>query len=362
MADPPVSSPDGSDWLTISFVDGRACIDCHRRKIKCDVVDKGTPCTNCEVHRRPGCCLYEKKRTRELRQHASPRVTRTIRPRESAPVDMDVDAPAATGVACPPNTRTPTPDDGDASDPGNLAEFIDHEEIRSAAIELEGRMCFIGTGVSNFNYLVRQSSLRPADENAFHFANRQFRRAHTAHDLQNVPPETLKRLNPALERRLLQAYFERVNRGWAIVDEEYFMAVYDAKGAQNGLSLVLLNAILIVGVHVLAEEDPKLKALQPVLFRRTKCLIDRRFEQDRTVYVQAALLLTWYSDGLEEILANAWHWIGVATRIALGHGMNRDVSMTSMPAVSKRIWARLWWTMVQFDTMVSAAYGRVPAL
>ncbi|KAF4119815.1 hypothetical protein GMORB2_4481 [Geosmithia morbida] len=326
--------------------------NCHRRKTRCDIVDKGAPCTNCSKHSRPGCRLYEKK-TRSYHRDVQPRVNRAIRPRDINPV--------AAGASGTP-TRSPTPVAREASDPGNLAEFIDREELRTAAINLRGRMCFIGTGVSNFNYLVRQSSLNPIDEGAVHFANRQFHPVHTAHDLRSVPPSALERLDTALERRLLGAYFERVNRGWPIVDEHHFMTQYESKDPEDGPSLPLLNAILIVGAHALGSEDESLKALQPVLFRRTKTLIDRRFDQDRTVYVQAALLLTWYSDGLEELTANAWHWIGIATRIALGHGIHRDVTKSRMLPVSKRIWTRLWWVLVQFDTMVSASYGRIPAL
>jgi transcriptional regulatory protein AMDR len=247
-------------------------------------------------------------------------------------------------------------------DPGNLAEFIDREDVRTAVIDQHGRTCFIGTEVSNFNYLVRQSSFQPGYDSVFHFGNRQFARKFTAHDLQHVPPEALERTSREMETRLLRAYFENVNTGWPIVDEECFMAQYERKTARCQLPLPLLNAILVVGAHVVAAYDGSVRELQPTFFHRAKLLVDYRFEQDRTMYVQVALLLTWYSDGLEEIVANAWHWIGIATRTALGCGMHRDVSGSSMTPIAKRTWARLFWVLFQFDTMVSLSYGRPQAM
>ncbi|KAG9250715.1 fungal-specific transcription factor [Emericellopsis atlantica] len=327
---------------------GRACTHCHQRKVRCDILDKGAPCTNCRTTGRAGCLMYEKKRLRSSRR---PSREIPIRPRETASASLSATA-----------TPRDAADSAEENDPGNLAEFIDCEDVRTAMIDHHGRTCFIGTEVSNFNYLVRQSSCQPGYDSVFHFGNRQFARKLTAHDLQHVPPEALERPSKEMEARLLRAYFDNVNTGWPIVDEEHFMAQYEGKVTRCPVPLPLLNAIFVVGSHVLAAHDSSIRALQPTFFRRAKLLVDYRFEQDRTMYVQVALLLTWYSDGLEEIVANAWHWIGIATRTALGAGMHRDVSKSSMMPMAKRTWARLFWVLFQFDTMVSLSYGRPQAM
>lgn len=264
-------------------------------------------------------------------------------------------------------------DDDGGHEPGNLADLIYRQDLREAELGPLGRMCFIGSDVSNFSYLVRQvsspsSSPSSPQTSSFHFGSRQLHRRHTAHELQRVPAEALERCAPALEQRLLRAYFAHVNPGWAVVDEVHFMAQYRGQDAlRNPLLLPLLNAVLLVGAHVLVArdgdgDDGSLAPLQATLFRRAKTLVDCRFEQDRTMYVQVALLLTWYSDGHEEIVANAWHWIGFAIRIAVGHGMHRDATHSKMPPVHRRLWTRLWWILYQFDTAVSAAYGRPQTL
>ncbi|KAK8145833.1 hypothetical protein G3M48_003953 [Beauveria asiatica] len=329
---------------------GRACVHCHYRKVRCDVVDKGSPCSNCRVHGQPNCQVYQRSKTRSARARGAHVVA--IAPK-------DPEAEAAAAAAC-------TSAQDEEHEPGNLADLVYRQDLRDAELGQLGRMCFIGSDVSNFGYLVRQVA-QPQRRDAFHFGSRQFARRHTAHELQRVPPEALTRCAAPLERRLLRAYFDRVNPGWPIVDEEHFMAQYRGGDARNPLMLPLLNAMLLVGVHVLrarGEEEGggggggELAQLQKTFFRRAKTLIDCRFEQDRTMYVQVALLMTWYSDGHEEIVANAWHWIGFAIRIAIGHGMHRDVTHSKMLPVHRRLWTRLWWILFQFDTAVSAAYGR----
>ncbi|OAA71638.1 acetamidase regulatory protein [Cordyceps fumosorosea ARSEF 2679] len=302
----------------------------------------GEPACIATTARQVDCQVYQKKKTRSL-----------------------AGAGAGAGAVVPIAPKGQAATAHDEEEQGNLVDLVYRQDLRHGEVGPLGRMCFVGSDVSNFSYIVRQ--VAPGHAAAFHFGSRQFHRRHTAHELQRVPPEALSRRScaAALEARLLRAYFAHVNAGWPVVDEEHFSAQHSAGESP----LPLVNAVLLVGARVLAArgEDTdaggtSLKALQETLFRRTKTLLDCRFEQDRTMYVQVALLLTWYSDGHEEILANAWHWIGFAVRVALGHGMHRDATRSRMLPVHRRLWTRLWWILFQFDTAVSAAYGRPQAL
>jgi transcriptional regulatory protein AMDR len=294
-----------------------------------------------------------------LPRKGSDRSLRAARDTASASRSRQDDSPSGQS----PSRAGETAANEEPEEPGNLCDFIAREEERAAEISLRGRSCYIGTEVSNFNYLVRNSSLLPGSRSVYHFRNRQFQRRHTAHDLDGIPREALERLDPTLEAELLQAYFARVNRGWPIVDEELFMEQYGGRDPKKPLVLPLLNAILLVGAHVLASYSRNdVRPLQAVFFRRAKALLDHRFEQDRTAHIQAALLLTWHSDGLEEVVANAWYWLGIATRTALGVGMHRDSARSRMTPASKRTWKRLWWVLFQFDTMISVSYGRPQAM
>jgi transcriptional regulatory protein AMDR len=350
--------------LNIIISDGRACISCHQRKIRCDILDKGAPCTSCSTHNRSACRLFPKKKYREplLR----PRAPVFIRPRGDVcqPLrETVVDQPqhVSRGLAEHSSQSTqatpPAEEDGE-HDPGNIADFIDGEDVRVKELSHDSRLCFIGTGLSNCHYLVRQASFRSGHDAAFHFSNRQFHPKETSYRLQRIPPDALERPEKKLADRLIKAYFDNVNCGWPIIDKDQFMQQSDGGDPRNPVPLPLLNAVFLVGAHVLSAQDESMKQLRHVFFHRAKTLIDYRVEQDRIMYVQVALLLTWHSDGLEEVVANAWHWIGIATRTAFGMGMHRDATQSRMQPVYKRTYTRLWWVLFQFDTIASASCGR----
>lgn len=86
------------------------------------------------------------------------------------------------------------------------------------------------------------------------------------------------------------------------------------------------------------------------------------FEWNRDVVVQAALLLMWHSEGVEDIGANSYYWVGVAARTALGLCMHRDTRASTIVATDKRLWRRLWCMLVQLDGIVTLSYGRPPAI
>ncbi|WYZ38421.1 hypothetical protein EsH8_III_000335 [Colletotrichum jinshuiense] len=186
--------------------------------------------------------------------------------------------------------------------------------------------------------------------------------------MSSVPPEALELPTKALADELVQAYFTYINRGFPIVDEDFFMMKYSNTDAETDivrprpLSLLLLNAILLVGAHVLSPQREDVKAMKPVFFKRAKALFDCRFEQHRETYLQAAILLTWQCDDLEDVISNSWHWVGVAVRTAFGMGMHRDNTPSNLNIMDKRLWTRLWWTLFQFDVLVSMAHGRPQAI
>lgn len=61
--------------------------------------------------------------------------------------------------------------------------------------------------------------------------------------------------------------------------------------------------------------------------------------------------------GPDDVSSNAYYWVGVATWIAFGLAMHRDLgpsSSTRMPLGDTRI----WWTLVQMDVLANLTHGR----
>ncbi|KAI8306122.1 Acetamidase regulatory protein [Colletotrichum sp. SAR11_59] len=325
------------------------------RKVKCDILEKGAPCSKCQANNISDCQIYEKKRTRlsartaqssnvpiQPRSVGSQSVTApaTPIPARSSPWDDVAASVPRPSSACDATVQADRAGDEDAT--RNMADFLNRQEVEFPEITRCGRLFFIGTEFSNLHYLVRQRSRRP-DQSVLHFGSQPL-----APKVPSVPAEILELPPKALADELVKAYFAHVNRGLPIIDEEDFMRIYNGTEGSGHvprcrphcrpLSLLLLNAVL-----------PR---------RGTRARNGKRRDQ----VPQASLLLTWKCDDLEDIVSNTWHWVGVATRTAFGMGMHRDATPSSLNAMDKRLWIRLWWILFQFDVIGSTSYGRPQAM
>lgn len=200
-----------------------------------------------------------------------------------------------------------------------------------------------------------------------HYPTDRLDRRQTCHEPDRLPVEALELPPRATVDRLLEAYFAHANPGFPVVDEDLFWEQYRARDPGNPPSLLLLHAMLVVGAHVLyapgpgvdSQEEQGLRAsAKATFFRRAKALFDARFERNRDTLVQAALLLTWHTDGPEDVAANAWFWVGVALRTATGLGMHRDAEGSTVVAHNRRMWRRVWWLLVRCDVALALQYGR----
>ncbi|PVH95794.1 hypothetical protein DM02DRAFT_731630 [Periconia macrospinosa] len=315
-----------------------ACATCHRRKIKCDAQTVGFPCSNCRKHSRFDCVLHEKKRRLPVRSPHNPVPIRRA-PSPSAQNDQ---------ASSSPNLLQ----EHQNGSPSDLpSQSTRDEEMATSTTDGEGLSRSDESALGCKRHLVEfidQEDLtyRPIDKAA--------RLTYVAYEPDRIPVEAFQLPEKSIVDALLQAYFEKINPGFPVVEEERFMAQYTARDPANPPSLLLLHAILVVGAHV----SPDHTDLKPIFFRRAKILIDSRFEANRDVIVQAALLLTWHSDGPEDVAANAWYWIGFASRTAMGLGMHRDAEPSTLVDYNKRMWRRVWWLLVQCDFLVSLQYGR----
>lgn len=285
--------------------------------------------------------------------------------------------------------------------------LVDHAALGQKTIHKGVRITYVGKDVSNISFLVRQR-LEGQNQRVYHFPSEEIARKYMRHESDRVLQEAFVLPDKALADELITAYFTYVNPGCPILNEDTFMAQYGGQNPADPPSLLILQAVLLVGAHV-SKDRPERDTLKAAFFRRAKMLFDARVEWNRDFMVQAALLLTWYSDGVEDVTANAWFWVGTAARIAtgrscyvrkdlkacfnlffsitcnlqagrysasstqdhpevkfltsiLGLGMHRDTSSSSLTLTDKRRWRRTWWILFQHDVTVSLFYGRPPAM
>ncbi|EED16708.1 C6 transcription factor (AmdR), putative [Talaromyces stipitatus ATCC 10500] len=378
---------------------GAACVHCHRRKVKCDAQFVGFPCSNCQSSGKLDCRIHEKKKRPITRSALNPVpiLSRPLPPLEAsvatsrsqgtATDSLWVKSPGdsqrlshrstvgggvvdrSAGAAGPQHAHgtllhhtaqsPPNPSDDRREMENRLVTLIDQQELDSREIQHGVRAIYVGHDVSNMSFLLRQQR---GDEISYHLAGNEIprRRLEIGHDQFLQDALTLPEKHIADE--LVDAYFTHVNPGYPIVEEELFMSQYRNRDPSNPPPVLLLQAILLIGVHV-SRDSPEREELKNVLYRRCKWLFDNRIERNRDILVQTALLLTWHSDAIDDdVSANAHYWVGVAARIATGLGMHRDPIANKFVATDRRTWRRVWWILVQYDVLISLSYGRPQAI
>lgn len=277
-----------------------------------------------------------------------------------------------------------------------LVEFIDQPQLAERPIDKKARILYVGSSLSNIHFLLRQrmsasvsgaspkketseakeasaarketseARRKEKEETAVHYPTNHIAKPSAglgALAADGLPLEAFQLPPKRTVDQLLAAYLQHINPGFPVVDRRLFMRQYRARDPANPPSLLLLQAMLVAGAHVLYKDDPDTRhAQKAVFFRRAKMLLDARVERNRDTVVQAALLLTWHADGPEDVAANAWHWVGLAARTATGLGMHRDADGSTLVPHNKRMWRRVWWLLVACDVLVALQYGRPPAL
>ncbi|KAK5717749.1 hypothetical protein LTR15_008588 [Elasticomyces elasticus] len=236
----------------------------------------------------------------------------------------------------------------------SLVEFVEQPSGLRPPIDKDARVTYTGNSLSNLNLLKRASGM---NDGSSHHASNRVPRQFVSHESDRLPVEALQLPEKQTVDRLLEAYFTHVSPGFPVVDEVRFMAQYKARDPSNPPSLLLLQAILMAGAHVLTESSGR-QALKATFFRRAKMLIDSRFERNRDTVVQAALLLATHIDGIEDVCANDWYWVHYASTVALGLGMHRDAEPSTLVPHNKRMWRRVFWLLFSSDVALALQYGR----
>lgn len=336
---------------------GTACLSCHSRKIRCDGAERGLPCSNCastESHCRP------RQRQRRAVRVLSGAGSSSASPGQNASHNSDhVEAAGTETVQVQVPELPPSISEESELAKQHLCDFMNQDLSNNPIKE---RLQYIGTDLSNLSHLMRQNALKA---NICHYPCSQVYVPRPRNESQplarpNLIPKDALILPPRhVSDVLIKDYFEFVAPGLPIIDEAAFMAAYnDTNGEPPSL---LLQVICLVGAHV-NNTFRSTNTLKATFFRRAKALLDGRYEDDRMNTVQAAILMTWMSDGADDVNANSWYWTGLATRTAIGLGMHRDVIPSNMPATDKRLWRRIWWVLMQFDCLVSLSHGRPQAM
>ncbi|KAI8334368.1 fungal-specific transcription factor domain-containing protein [Chlamydoabsidia padenii] len=166
--------------------------------------------------------------------------------------------------------------------------------------------------------------------------------------------------SPRLSTILIRLYFQHFYPVLPIFYQRQLSSSLDDPA--EPISPLLLNAIYAVASRVCDDVEVRSDPARPetageVFFERAKCLLDSQYDIPRISTVQALLLLSSHQQGTMKS-ARAWLYSGMAFRMALDLGLNRNCDHWQIPADEKERRKRVFWCSYACDIMASATYGR----
>ncbi|KAL2784921.1 fungal-specific transcription factor domain-containing protein [Aspergillus keveii] len=328
----------------------QACIHCHRRRIRCDVLQQ-RPCSNCVSQDVP-CELGVSQRGKYPRKKSLKH-----QPTQLQPILPELATPAATSVS-PRVVTTHTQ---------SHSHSYTHSHTNHVPQRITEPTVFLGessplTSVMDPSqppklHYPLPDRLAPSSTRDDAVRLHQVQRAaqlESDGSLSFPPQETTD--------SLLQAYFRWFHPCFPILDRA---AIYRGR-CQGTLSPLLLQAMLFIGVS-LCDDEAFARTEFPVRYRakflfysRAKAIYEADAESSPTVKLQALFMLSFWRGGPSEE-RDVRFWLGVAISLAQKRGMHM-MSKFSHPTREKKLWKRIWWALYIRDQQSAAALGLPPRI
>ncbi|KAJ5092206.1 hypothetical protein NUU61_007076 [Penicillium alfredii] len=348
----------------------KACCCCRARKVRCDVVENGSPCTNCRLDQ-VECVVTESKRRKKSR------------------VDMENNHAESAGEASEENPLQSSshglPDMAPTS-PSQASVDVDHGQHMPHLLYQTQAHC-IGSDdryrrrmapntavpatlpLANVTSQIQQL-LDPSFGNvraANSFLPDYIRGLPTRLQKEDIDYLATKGAltipDVGLRNELLKSYVHYVHTYMPLLDLEEFLQTVVSNDGIHRISLLLFQAVMFAGMafidmkHLHAAGYQTRKAARKIFFQRARLLYDFDYEVDRISLVQSLLLMTyWYETPDDQ--KDTWHWMGVSLSLAHTIGLHRDPGNSRMDLRRQRMWKRIWWSTYTRDRLIALGMRR----
>ncbi|CAO3589481.1 unnamed protein product [Absidia cylindrospora] len=204
------------------------------------------------------------------------------------------------------------------------------------------------------------SSLAPSSSSSSSSSSSPSPSPPTATNTRSTSTDPFELPPPDLSTALIQLYFRNFYPSLPMFYKKQLSSSLD--DPSELISPLLLNAIYAVASRISDDpqvrSDPKLQETAgDIFFERAKLLLDSHYDIPRISTVQALLLLSSHQQGTKKS-ARAWLYSGMAFRMALDLGLNRNCDHWQIPPDEKERRKRVFWCCFICDKTSSATFGR----
>ncbi|KAI9778330.1 MAG: hypothetical protein M1839_008117 [Geoglossum umbratile] len=367
----------------------KACQCCRARKVRCNVVEHGAPCTNCRLDE-VECIVTESKRRKKF-------WGAKLDAMRKSPQENNVDAAKSVNGDIPhghshedqqrglsPVSTSRLSLDGGISDreheehvphltyrpQGHHYGFRDSNQQPSLATPIRGSLPVLTDHSPTLSF---NNSFLPAHYLSKFSSDRHVLPAFIKPLPARIVPDDVEYLakkgaltipEVGLRNELLRTYLEYVHPYMPLLEVHDFLSIIErGSGATGKLSLLLFQAVMFAGTafvgmsHLENAGYKTRKAARKVFFQKTRLLYDFDYEHDRIALVQALLLMTyWYETPDDQ--KDTWHWMGVAISLSHTIGLHRNPGKSKMDHKRQRLWKRIWWSCFMRDRLVALGMRR----
>ncbi|KAH6986501.1 fungal-specific transcription factor domain-containing protein [Ilyonectria sp. MPI-CAGE-AT-0026] len=338
----------------------KACLSCRNRKVRCDVVNGGVPCTNCRLDG-VQCVTKESNRGRKPAMVVSPAAPQSPPPtlssheEETSPPPHQPDEYLVSLSFEDQQRNTPR---------SELAEPIndDPRHPHHSPFSLRDNAASV-------------PSPERLDTEPAH---------HSVHNQSGRLPPYIRRLPPHISSRdiqylsekdaltipdndfrdeLLRTYVNIVYPFMPALDLEDFIGPIIRQDDRNPVSLLLFQAVMFASVTFVDESLLKMrgyrnrKAARKAFFGRVRLLYGLDCEPDRLSLIQALLLMTYWYDRPDDE-KDTWYWMGIALSLAQIVGLHRNPDKMKMSRKERALRCRIWWSCVMRDRLLALGIRR----
>ncbi|KAJ5675849.1 Cutinase transcription factor [Penicillium macrosclerotiorum] len=374
----------------------KACCCCRARKVRCDVVENGSPCTNCRLDQ-VECVVTESKRRKKSRVEAE------INQTSESPGEASEDNPlhGLSGLSGLSDMAAPTSPSQNSVDvdhsqhmPHLLCSYLSGEKERKFPVSNASLPCSDQTQahrIGSDDCYRRRMAPNPAVPSTMPlahatlqiqqlldptFANTRSANSFLPDYIRGLPARLQKEdidylaakgaltiPDVSLRNELLKSYIHYVHTYMPLLDLEEFLQTIVQNDGIHRISLLLFQAVMFAGMafidikHLQAAGYQTRKAARKIFFQRARLLYDFDYEVDRISLVQSLLLMTyWYETPDDQ--KDTWHWMGVSLSLAHTIGLHRDPGNSRMDLRRQRMWKRIWWSTYTRDRLIALGMRR----
>jgi len=350
----------------------KACQCCRARKVRCNVVEHGAPCTNCRLDE-VECIVSESKRKKKWTTNetgASQQAKDSMydengaaKPMQAAPPYEPIKRPSVSEHTPHAVYQDVDRDFNHAPDSGSRASMYPPDMLLNMhrGSQRPGSISSIPESAAMMPEML--SPINPSLSLPMYIKPLPPRL--NADDIVYLDKKGALAI-PAVPLRdeLLRCYAEYIHPYMPIINMHEFVRNIDQNNGIQPISLLLFQAVMFAGVasvnmrFLRAAGYESRRHARRDFFTKTRLLYDFDIEVDRISLIQSLLLMTyWYETPDDQ--KDSHHWMGIAVSLSHTIGLHRNPEKSStMDGPRQRLWKRIWWSTYMRDRLVALGMRR----